>query len=497
MLKTLLLSALVPEVESLRNLTAEKLAALNHGTIKTPVPGREGQEVLRRCRNWAAAVGEIRIGEESNPTISIQLSGVDTESIIEQARREDNQGNRIRRVRQMIFEQLAIQGEGEFERFIEILWRNTRRDVVVLFKNIRELPDSSLENPDGSWKLVIDFPFDEAGHGPRDDLSKLQRFQQTHSAGAKTICWVPSFFSNDAQKDLGMLVILEHLLSGERFGQYANHLSPQDRPPAQGCPGKPAEHVEAEGAGPSGCGLRARGAAPGSIETVHDLDPSEHFVSLSPGFVPVPPVAANLAGAMHQLLGQALEHEFPAAPQFETEVKASTLKKVYELVEPATREPDGRAPVERTQRLLLKQVANPLMLGEMGVDATHFVLGQHWKTHFLRKAAETGGAMTVRMLREWIDDPRPMGLSEEAQKLIILIFAAQTDRSFYLHGSPVEVSLSSVTDNHELRTTTLPPADAWDVAVKRAASILGVAVSRLLSARQRGQAEHGGEAACP
>ena len=47
--ENLLLSALVP-VESLRALNAERLAALNHGTIKTPIPGREGQEVLRRCR---------------------------------------------------------------------------------------------------------------------------------------------------------------------------------------------------------------------------------------------------------------------------------------------------------------------------------------------------------------------------------------------------------------------------------------------------------------
>ena len=63
LVKTLLLSALVPEVESLRSLGAERLAALNHGTIRTPIPGKEGQEVLRRCRTWAASVGEIRIGE--------------------------------------------------------------------------------------------------------------------------------------------------------------------------------------------------------------------------------------------------------------------------------------------------------------------------------------------------------------------------------------------------------------------------------------------------
>ena len=44
------------------------------------------------------------------------LKGLSTTGIsIEQARREDNQGNRIRRVRQMLFEQLGIAGEGEFD----------------------------------------------------------------------------------------------------------------------------------------------------------------------------------------------------------------------------------------------------------------------------------------------------------------------------------------------------------------------------------------------
>src|SRR5262245_55165541 len=174
LVKTLLLSALVPEVESLRSLTAERLAALNHGTIRTPIPGKEGQEVLRRCRTWAASVGEIRIGEESKPTISAQLTGVDTEGIIKQSEREDNQGNRIRLVRQEIFKQIGIQGEGEIEHGFELLWKNTKRHCTVLFKNIRELSDSSLENAGPDWRLIIDFPFDEPGRNPRDDLSKLQ-----------------------------------------------------------------------------------------------------------------------------------------------------------------------------------------------------------------------------------------------------------------------------------------------------------------------------------
>ena len=121
----------------------------------------------------------------------------------------------------MLFEQVGVQREGEFEQSYELLWKNTKRSCIVLFKNIRELSDSSLENAGDDWKLIIDFPFDEAGHGPRDDLSRLQAFQDAHPNGARTLCWVPAFFSHDAQKDLGLLVILEHILTGERYAQYS------------------------------------------------------------------------------------------------------------------------------------------------------------------------------------------------------------------------------------------------------------------------------------
>jgi hypothetical protein len=396
LVKTLLLAALVPEVESLRALNAERLAALNHGTIRTPIPGREGQEVLRRCRTWAASVGEIRIGEEvTNPTISVQLSGVDTETIIEQARREDNQGNRIRRVRQMLFEQLGIVGEDEFEQYHDFPWRNTKRSCTVLFRNIRELPDASLKASDDRWKLIIDFPFDESGHGPRDDLSRIQSFQQSPANGTKTLCWVPAFFSLDAQKDLGMLVILEHILTGERFSQYANHLAPQDRPAAKSLLENQRSVLRQRVQTHLDAAYGLESLTPGSLDTTHDLELNERFVSLWPGFEPQPPVAANLASAMEHLLGQALAHEFPAAPEFEAEVKTNNVKKVYELISAATRTEDGRIAIDKPSRPLLRHIANPLQLGEMGHDATHFVLGQHWKTHFTKKAAETGSIITV------------------------------------------------------------------------------------------------------
>jgi len=475
LIKTLLLSALVPEVESLRALTAERLAALNHGTIKTPIPGREGQEVLQRCREWAANVGEIRIGEEANPTISVQLGSVDTESIIKQAEREDNRGNRIRLLREMIFEQLGIKGEDALEYYQDFWWKNTKRSCIVLFKNIRELPDLSLANADDRWKLIADFPFDEGNHGPRDDLSRLQTFRESHPDGAKTLCWVPAFFSADAQKDLGTLVLLEHILAGERFSQYSNQLSPQDRQAAKSLlenqrsvlRQRVQNHLDAA------YGLEA--LTQGSLDTTYPLEQRERFAALYQDFEPQPPVAANLAGAMDSLLSQALGYEFPGAPELgEDARKLGNLEKVYQVVSAAAQSQDGRVHVDKPLRSLMRQIANPLQLGDMGQDATHFVLGYYWKNHFTRKAAEAGGTITVRQLQQWIDEPKPMGLPKEVQDLVILTYAEQTSRTFYRHGVSVDPTLKDVPSDCELREQKLPNESQWNLAVERAESIFNI-----------------------
>lgn len=481
LVKTLLLSALVPEVESLRNLSAERLANLNHGTIKSPIPGRESNLVLERCRTWAASIGEIRIGEEtSNPTISIQLSGVDTDSILKQAEREDNRGNRIRLIRDMVYAQLNIKGEDQFEQYHDFTWKNTKRSCVVVFGNIWELPDASLENLNERWKLVIDYPFDEANRSPKDDWQKCEKFKGKHKGGAKTLCWIPSFFSDDAKKDLGTLLILEHVLTGERFTEYATYLSPQDRQTAKSLlenqrsvlTQRVRNHLDA-----------AYGISqfPGAISTSARLELNEQFVSLQPGFDLQPPTAANLANGLHHLLDQALTHEFPAAPNFETDVsRINTLQKVYEQISPAAQTADGRLEIDRPLRPLLKQIANPLLLGEMA--ETHFVLGQHWKNHFVKKIAEISSAPQVSQLRQWIDQPRAMGLSKELQNLIILTYAEQTGRSFFRHNTPFDVTNKDIPSDCELREQKLPDEAQWTAAIQRAKDIFGISVTALRKA---------------
>jgi hypothetical protein len=480
--KTLLLSALAPNVEALRGLTASRLAALNHGTIKSPIPGREGNVVLGKCRRWAAEIGQIKIGDEPmNPTISVQLTGVDTESILEQARTVDNPGNRILKIKELLFGQLGIPQEDQLFIRYDFKWRATKRSCEVLVANVRELTDESLEAGTDDWKVIIDYPFDE-GHGPKDDISKIETYRAKQKPPSRTLLWIPSFLSRQAQKDLGTLVVLDHILTGERFTSYVTHLAPVDRQAAKTLLENQRSQLRQrliqylEGA------YQASNPIQGSLDTAPELSVSEHFQTLDPAFDLQLPVGANLQQAFQHLLGQALRHQFPAHPAFEDETNLgpATLKRVLAELERATQTPDGRIAVDQPKRRELRQVANPLKLGEM--HETHFLLGHHWRTHFLRKQAEHGGAMTVGKMRRWIDEPQAFGLPREVQNLIILVFALQTNRSFFLHGGPTQPSLENVPDELELREQKLPSQSTWDNVRERAAAVFGVTASPLLNA---------------
>ena len=150
------------------------------------------------------------------------------------------------------------------------------------------------------------------------------------------------------------------------------------------------------------------------------------------------------------------------------------MKKVFEVASEAARSTDDRFPVDKPLRPLIRSIANPLKLGDMGLDKTHFLLGQYWKNHFMKKAAETGGPIEVRQLRKWIDEPKRMGLPKEVQNLVILTYAQQTNHSFFIHGAPCDATLSNIPDLCVLREQTLPPQDRgvprWSVRGRSSAS---------------------------
>ena len=468
LLKTLLLAALVPEVKSLRALTGQRLAALNHGTIRSPIPGREASDVLRKCRDWAVEIGEIKISDDQNPIISIQVTGVDIEPIIAGAKLQDSPGNRKRLIREMLFNALGIDDKPDlFARYL-FNWRGTRRDVSILYDNVREVSDERLRTSGEDWTIVIDFPFDESQYSPADDRARLQKYA---GGPTRTIAWLPQFLSDKAQRDLGRLVILDYILKGDqRFAEAASQLSYTDRMQAKALAENQRDQLKAR--------LRqCLEAAYGISEEPRDgfelsIERSEQFVSLDPTFAPQRPVGANLKEALEKLLDQALAHQFPAHPSFGVDVRLPTLKKAWAEIEKAASERDHRALVEdRATRQVVREIVQPLKLGEL--SSTHLHLHDHWRTHFIQCEAREPGPLTVQRLRRWLDQPRPMGLPTEAANLLIMTFAAQTNRSFRYRGGPADPRLDELPGELELVEQALPSEAVWQQANQRLSVLFG------------------------
>jgi hypothetical protein len=288
--------------------------------------------------------------------------------------------------------------------------------------------------------------------------------------------------------DLGRLVVLEYVLAGERFEQYSGHLALADRGPARSIlqNQRAALRERLRAALQEAYGT----VSPRSPAVVVNLEPTEHMYSLEPSLEAPPLRGPTLKSGLEELIDRMLAHQFPAHPEFPVVVTALMIERVLGEVRRAIRTEDGRIEVDdKTLRPVLRQVAQPLRLGVM--HELPFLLDHHWADHFNRKLAEAQQAgevtVTVERLRAWIDDPQPMGLSRELQNLVLLVFAEQADRGFFLRGAPYQVTVERIDDEVELRAQELPDEQTWKAARERARSLLDVQTSDLCNAANVGQ----------
>jgi len=476
LVKTLLLAALVPATGPLRNLDIAKLTALHHGSIASPISGGEKGIVLAKLRAWSSQVGALKIGDDrQNPSVAIRLTGVDVDAIISRASHVDNAGERRRLVKQLVLPELGVETETRLFSDHALIWRGPRRTVDVVFGNVRDtqdLPDDQLRSMSGRWKVVVDYPFDQ-GHTPLEDLERLARWQDEHGQ-SDTVCWIPAFFSQALQRDVAKLVVITHILGGDRLDQFADHLSPQDRAQARGLLSDQRSALRERVRTAIRQAYGVERVAPETIDTSHGIE--DRIQSLRHGFAAQIPIGASLEEAFAGLLRQLFDHQYPRHPRIEIAYKAQNLRVVLEEVLRAVAASDGRIEVPSDRRKVMRQIASPLDLGQQ--HEAPFVLGTRWKDHFDRQmaqASQNGQAqITVADLRRFIDDPQPLGLRRDLQSLLIIVYAAQSGRVFRQQGGPVDPTIDKLDDALELVSPMLPGEEQWRIAVARAASVLGI-----------------------
>ncbi|MEU6021357.1 hypothetical protein [Micromonospora sp. NPDC047134] len=476
LIKTLILAALAPSVPALRNLTARKLSALNHGSITSPIQGGEVSLVKRRIEDWAARFGEIKMLDGDG--VRLDLIGVDVESVLNNVRHLNTRSTRQRLVKRLLWKEFGIVETNQDCDQATLTWRGSRRSIEVVFGNIRdekELRDEAF-HPflPTSWRLVVDYPFDESGYHPSDDRNRVQQLRSRFTD--QVLCWIPASLTIGRQQDLGRLAVLDALLTGRRFDDAAKHLSEDDRRRAHATltSQRDALTVAVTAVLKQAYGLATK--KPEDVLPTYD----EHLITLSGGPTPTLPIGARLADALRDVADQLLRQQYPAHPDFDPDrreevLKPADIRTVLEYVRRAVEALDGRIEVEKKDRPVLRRIANPLLLGEMHEAA--FVLGRHWVEHFQRRAGQEGieGDLRVPDLLRWLDEPRAQGLDPLVAQLVLACFAEQTDRAWIRHGVVVtpQPELTAITGELSLRTPQRPDPADWTAARERAMHLFG------------------------
>ncbi len=488
LLKTLLVAALVPNVEALRDMTAARLLALNPGAVRSALPGGERGVLVKKLRKWAGSVGELRVSDDSDPHVKLQLSSLDPEVLLAQVNHVDNTGERKLLIRKLLFGWLEIADDGN--KLLEehkLLWRGDQRLYRVRYQNVRQMTHDDMENHNTEWTLLLDYPFDDAEHSPSDDRARVQRFLDERPHGTRTVAWLPSFLSARGQEVLGRTVKIDYLLG--HYDSYANTLPPAERPVMRQLLENQQSALRSEL-------RRALEVAYGlSNDDVDTVDPARHLdthlYSLWPGFDPRMPGGQDFAGAMRAVIIAGLEARYPKAPRLPDErTQRATRDKLADVLHDALHTPDRRLLVEEIKlRGRVKDYLPALGLGAMG--ETHFIASTMWRDTIERHLGHRDN-VTVGDVRVIIEPPEaPTGTPRVFQDMIIMSYAWLEDMAPVRNGTAVKFEWGKLLDDISLVRRDLPDATAWDAALSHAVQIFGLNIKRRM--RNAGNVESLGQ----
>ncbi|GAB22164.1 phage resistance protein PglY [Gordonia polyisoprenivorans NBRC 16320 = JCM 10675] len=501
--KTLLMSALAPNVPALKQIDASRLASLNHGSIISLVPGDQVGQIVTKVRRWAADVPEVTVSGDANPIFSVTLESVDYERIIERGRENDTDGERRKLMRELLSEYFGVAGaqqtvDGAYLR--TVTWRATSRDVEVVFGNIRDhgyLSDEAFRpSREGVLRMIVDLPFDEAGHTTAEDHDRIDALMRT-ATDRFTICWTPAFFPEKITRQLGRLVILNYVLAGDRWASFANELAEADRPAARSILQQQQSQLRSQLGSAIQVYYGVASTAGADAALFADQPPLR---SLHEGFVAQPPIGTTLGEAVDRLIADAFTALYPDHPDFTPADKLITRKELsmtLDRLREAQSDPEGRLALDRSDIQTVRRIVSPLGLAK--TSETHLIFSADqfagWRTRITQELGRAGvstdesGAASdsevpVEAVRTAIVTSGPRrGLTDDVIDLITGAWAAQTRRSWFLHGSAVaEPALGDFRRRGlALRIEQLPDRQVWVSAIARWTTLTGRRVNDFLT----------------
>ncbi len=478
--KTLLLAALAPSTPVFRTLTASRVVQLNHGTLRSPVPGAEATIAAQRVRSWATEVGKVRVTGDDDPVVSVVLEGVDLRPILQAASGMDTPGARKAKLRELLFQALELDDARSTVDDYKVLWRGTDRKGTVHFGNVRDMEDQTLRaGEDDAFKLVIDYPFDDPGRSPQEDEQRIARFTES-SPDTPSIVWLPSFLAEPVQRDLGDLVILDRILEGDSWKSHLADLRPDDQARARSELRSRADQKRERL-------RRALDAAYGLQKAgVGVLDPTrlltQHFHVLRSGSKIRGVAAADLKRGMLMAIEQLLDDRFPRHPRFSDRVTRGKLDKELEMLVRLCETDGQRLPLVKAEQSALRFADE---LGLVQVREGQATLASQTYDEIDRVLrARNIDTPDVATLERIFDPERVKGLTPEVSDFVVLAYATARGRELARGGQPLRSqALGKLDRDAELLRPRLPDESSWHLALSRAGQLFGITVGKAHTAK--------------
>ncbi len=488
--KTLLLAALAPDVSALTRLTGTRLAALNHGSIRSRTVA-PGSMVVNRLRELQAEFGELRSDGDEDPVFTLHLSDLDIEPLLDAVGEQDNLGARRIWIKDQLWVALGIKDTGEFVCEREIVWKGTRRTAEFVFANVRDsldLPDTQFSpSVEGRVRFLVDYPFDIPGKHPSDDAGRVHALIRG-SVEAATVVWLPHFLSGQKFAQLGRLLKIRYLLERDRLDDYAAHLPADDRIRVRHQLQAQRDNLTSQLAAVL---RQLYGIAQTDDANVGSrVGADGHLLSLFPGHCPTLLGGASFEHNALALADGLFDLQYPKHPNFDPTgnrklVTTGELKTVLGWITRAMEDGEKRVVVDKHQLALARRIVHPLELGEVYDGPIN--LGTAWRQRLDQYAVQIGahGDYRVEDIREWIARIGYTGLDKPVSSLIIATYAMLADRSWVYHGSPVQDTpeLERIGTGYALRAQELPSEAEFNTARERAGKLFGVLVPEMLLAR--------------
>jgi hypothetical protein len=236
LVKTVLLAEVSPRLKQ-GGLTIERLVQLNSVDV-------EGETFRSRVR-----VAETDLLALSQLVPDLQVAGQGKTAIVRYVLGRVSLGAVLVRARSKVEGSVAKQFEifwkalklaldlensrgfeegGSNEGDWDLTWRGTKRRGRIKLGNIRELAYDDFVPPDGAFRVLIDYPWDEPGHTVDEDRLRAANVRKNKGL-LHTVCWLPRHMTPVELGVLTELAAVRYLLSTPGQEDLLETLGPQDR----------------------------------------------------------------------------------------------------------------------------------------------------------------------------------------------------------------------------------------------------------------------------